>query len=262
LARKAKQGKLPKAVILVHLYDQSADIDPILEACNRYGVPLIEDAAEALGATYKGRSPGVFGQAGIFSFDGNKIITTSGGGMLVSDDAGLIAHARKLATQARDAGPHYQHSEIGYNYRLSNILAGVGRGWLRVLGQRVAAKRRILALSMPEGVRRLPAGAGPSHRHRFSGARWARSAVGPRHPLAHGAHGGSRPLRGHPRGHSSGAGAGEHGVPARVEAHTLAAGLYACQARGTVKMRLWYNIRATNSLNCVMTQWECLQESK
>jgi len=92
---------------------QSADIDPILDICNRYDLPLIEDAAEALGASYKGRSPGIFGKAGIFSFNGNKIITTSGGGMLVSDDAELIAHARKLATQARDPAPHYQHSEIG-----------------------------------------------------------------------------------------------------------------------------------------------------
>jgi dTDP-4-amino-4,6-dideoxygalactose transaminase len=103
---------------------------------------LIEDAAEALGATYKGRSPGTFGKAGIFSFNGNKIITTSGGGMLVSDDEDLIAYARMLATQARDPAPHYEHSEIGYNYRLSNVLAGIGRGQLRVLGDRVAKRRR------------------------------------------------------------------------------------------------------------------------
>ncbi len=143
LARKARQGRLPKAVILVHLYGQTADIDRILAICNQYGVPLIEDAAEALGARYKGRSPGVFGKAGIFSFNGNKIITTSGGGMLVSDDAGLIAHARKLATQARDPAPHYQHSEIGYNYRMSNVLAGIGRGQLQVLDERVQRKRAI-----------------------------------------------------------------------------------------------------------------------
>ncbi len=143
LARKARQGRLPKAVILVHLYGQTADIDRILAICNQYGVPLIEDAAEALGARYKGRSPGLFGKAGIFSFNGNKIITTSGGGMLVSDDAGLIAHARKLATQARDPAPHYQHSEIGYNYRMSNVLAGIGRGQLQVLDERVQRKRAI-----------------------------------------------------------------------------------------------------------------------
>ncbi|WP_035139417.1 DegT/DnrJ/EryC1/StrS family aminotransferase [Fischerella sp. PCC 9605] len=142
LEYRAHIGKLPKAVLLVHLYGQSADIDPILKACNQYDIPLIEDAAEALGATYKGRSPGTFGRIGIYSFNGNKIITTSGGGMLVSDNADLVAKARFLATQARDPAPHYQHSEIGYNYRLSNVLAGIGRGQLRVLSERVAARRR------------------------------------------------------------------------------------------------------------------------
>lgn len=141
LRQKARTGKLPKAVVLVHLYGQSADITPILESCNRYGVALIEDAAEALGSTYHGRTPGTFGKAGIFSFNGNKIITTSGGGAVVSADADFIAHARKLATQARDPAPHYQHSEIGYNYRMSNVLAGIGRGQLRVLEQRVEARR-------------------------------------------------------------------------------------------------------------------------
>ncbi|OUL27385.1 pyridoxal phosphate-dependent aminotransferase [Nostoc sp. RF31YmG] len=142
LAARDRIGKLPKAVVLVHLYGQSADIEPILEACDRYEVPLIEDAAEALGATYKGRSPGTFGRIGIYSFNGNKIITTSGGGMLVSDESELVAKARFLATQARDPAPHYQHSEIGYNYRLSNVLAGIGRGQLCVLSDRVAARRR------------------------------------------------------------------------------------------------------------------------
>ncbi|PMB51374.1 pyridoxal phosphate-dependent aminotransferase [Fischerella thermalis CCMEE 5201] len=142
LEQRDRLGKLPKAVVLVHLYGQSADIEPILEACNQYGVPLIEDAAEALGATYKGRSPGTFGKIGIYSFNGNKIITTSGGGMLVSDEPELVAKARFLATQARDPAPHYQHSEIGYNYRLSNVLAGIGRGQLRVLNERVAARKR------------------------------------------------------------------------------------------------------------------------
>ncbi len=161
LARKARAGKLPKAVILVHLYGQTADIDPILDICNRYGVVLIEDAAEALGARYKERSPGIFGKAGIFSFNGNKIITTSGGGMLVSDDAELIAHARKLATQARDPAPHYQHSEIGYNYRMSNVLAGIGRGQLQALDDRVRRKREIFeayqrALGDLPGVEFMP----------------------------------------------------------------------------------------------------------
>ena len=141
LEQRAKVGKLPKAVILVHLYGQSADIDPILAACQQYGVSMIEDAAEALGATYKGRSPGTFGTVGIFSFNGNKIITTSGGGMLVSEDASITSKAKFLATQARDPAPHYQHSEIGYNYRLSNVLAGIGRGQLLVLSDRVAARR-------------------------------------------------------------------------------------------------------------------------
>jgi dTDP-4-amino-4,6-dideoxygalactose transaminase len=142
LDRRARLGKLPKALVLVHLYGQSADIEPILKACDRYDIPVIEDAAESLGATYKGRSPGIFGRIGIYSFNGNKIITTSGGGMLVSDDSDIVAKARFLATQARDPAPHYQHSEIGYNYRLSNVLAGIGRGQLRVLGERVNARRR------------------------------------------------------------------------------------------------------------------------
>jgi pyridoxal phosphate-dependent aminotransferase EpsN len=140
-AKRARLGQLPKAVVLVHLYGQSADIDPILAACNDYEIPLIEDAAESLGATYRDRSPGTFGRMGIYSFNGNKIITTSGGGMLVSDDPDLTDKARFLATQARDPAPHYQHSETGYNYRLSNVLAGIGRGQLQVLTDRVAARR-------------------------------------------------------------------------------------------------------------------------
>jgi pyridoxal phosphate-dependent aminotransferase EpsN len=142
LAARARTGKLPKAVVVVHLYGQSADLDPIVATCNRYGVPLVEDAAEAVGTTYKGKSPGTFGKVGVYSFNGNKIITTSGGGMLVSPDKQLVAHAVKLATQARDAAPHYEHTEIGYNYRLSNVLAGIGRGQLRVLEDRVNARRR------------------------------------------------------------------------------------------------------------------------
>ncbi len=140
LAQKDREGKLPKAVVLVHLYGQCADIEPILELCNRYSIPLIEDAAEALGARYKNTSPGSWGKAGIFSFNGNKIITTSGGGMLVSNDEDLIKQARFLATQARDPEPHYEHTQIGFNYRLSNISAGIGRGQLAVLQERVAAR--------------------------------------------------------------------------------------------------------------------------
>ena len=142
LAARAAAGRPPKAVVLVHLYGQSADLDPILAACQRHGVPLVEDAAEAVGTTYKGRSPGTFGKVGVYSFNGNKIITTSGGGMLVSPDKALVAHAVKLATQARDPAPHYEHTEVGYNYRLSNVLAGIGRGQLRVLEDRVNARRR------------------------------------------------------------------------------------------------------------------------
>lgn len=141
LAERAKVKRVPKALMLVHLYGQTADIDPILALCEQYGIVLIEDAAEALGATYKDRIPGTQGQCGIYSFNGNKIITTSGGGMLVSDDEDFIKHARKLATQARDPAPYYQHTEIGYNYRMSNIVAGIGRGQLKVLKERVAARR-------------------------------------------------------------------------------------------------------------------------
>lgn len=190
LASRAAGGILPAAVILVHLYGQCANIAAVAELCERYGVVLIEDAAEALGARYftaaqapqlsiagdqslgaaqaggsrsprsrelvtdnqepitgaptprAGISPGTIGRMGIFSFNGNKIITTSGGGMLVSEDETLIRKARFLATQARDPAPHYEHSEIGYNYRMSNVLAGIGRGQLRVLEARVEARRR------------------------------------------------------------------------------------------------------------------------
>jgi len=148
LAGCARRGKLPKAVIAVDLYGQCADYDRILAACGRYGVPLVEDAAEALGATYKGKPAGSFGAAAAFSFNGNKIITTSGGGMLVSTDAGLVERARNLSQQARDPAPHYQHSTIGYNYRMSNLLAAVGRGQLRVLEDRVSRKREIFRYYM------------------------------------------------------------------------------------------------------------------
>jgi dTDP-4-amino-4,6-dideoxygalactose transaminase len=141
-AAKAR-GKLPKAVIAVNLYGQSADYDPIMALCDAYGVPLLEDAAESLGARYKDKPSGSFGKLAAFSFNGNKIITTSGGGMLVSDDEALIARARFLSTQARDPAPHYEHSVIGYNYRMSNILAGVGRGQLQVLDDRIAARRAV-----------------------------------------------------------------------------------------------------------------------
>lgn len=143
LRMRARRGRLPKALVAVHLYGQAADLDPICQLCDRYGVALIEDAAEALGATYKGRSPGVFGSAGVYSFNGNKIITTSGGGMLVTEDEHLARHVKKVATQSREPAPHYEHKELGYNYRLSNVLAGIGRGQLTVLDSRVRARQRV-----------------------------------------------------------------------------------------------------------------------
>jgi pyridoxal phosphate-dependent aminotransferase EpsN len=136
-------GNLPKAVIIVNLYGQSAKMDEIVSLCDQYEVPLIEDAAESLGSTYSGKASGSFGKFGVFSFNGNKIITTSGGGMLVSNDVEAINKARFLATQAKDPAPYYQHSTIGFNYRLSNILAGVGRAQLEVLEERVQARRLI-----------------------------------------------------------------------------------------------------------------------
>lgn len=138
----AARGRRPRAVIVVDLYGQSADYDRIERISAEYQIPIIEDAAESLGATYKGRMTGTFGRLAAFSFNGNKIITTSGGGMLVSDDAALIERARFLATQARDPAPHYQHSTVGYNYRMSNILAAIGRGQLKVLADRIRARRR------------------------------------------------------------------------------------------------------------------------
>ncbi|MGG2088603.1 aminotransferase class I/II-fold pyridoxal phosphate-dependent enzyme [Priestia aryabhattai] len=137
------QGILPKAVIVVNLYGQSAKMDEILSLCNQYNIPVIEDAAESLGSTYKGKASGTFGKFGVYSFNGNKIITTSGGGMLVSNDVAALQQARFLATQARDSAPHYQHSQLGYNYRMSNILAGVGRAQLQVLENRVEARRQV-----------------------------------------------------------------------------------------------------------------------
>ncbi|QXJ38654.1 Putative pyridoxal phosphate-dependent aminotransferase EpsN [Parageobacillus caldoxylosilyticus] len=156
-----KEGKLPKAVVVVNLYGQSAKMDEILAICNHYQVPVVEDAAESLGSTYKGKKSGTFGKFGIYSFNGNKIITTSGGGMLVSDDVEALQKARFLATQARDPAPHYQHSQMGYNYRMSNIVAGIGRAQLEVLDERVKARRAIFdryvqALGDIEGVQFMP----------------------------------------------------------------------------------------------------------
>ncbi len=150
-----------KAVLVVHLYGLSADMDRIVELCKKHNVALIEDAAESLGTLYKGKYTGAIGDYGIFSFNGNKIITTSGGGMLVSDNEERIAKVRFWATQARDKARHYQHSELGFNYRMSNIVAGIGRGQLKVLDQRVAKKKYIFKfykreLGQLEGIEFMP----------------------------------------------------------------------------------------------------------
>ena len=133
----------PKAVIMVHLYGNPGKIDEILEICKKHGVPLVEDSAESLGSTYKNKQTGTFGEYGIYSFNGNKIITTSGGGMLVSNNKEKIQKVRFWITQSRDKARHYQHSEIGYNYRMSNIVAGIGRGQLKVLDKRIEQKTNI-----------------------------------------------------------------------------------------------------------------------
>jgi len=156
-----KLGQKPKAVIVVHLYGLSADLDPILGICREYDVPLIEDAAESLGSYYKGKATGTIGDLGVYSFNGNKIITTSGGGMLVSNDEEKIEKARFWATQAREPVRHYEHKELGYNYRLSNVLAGIGRGQLKVLERRVEKKKYIYNyykehLSDLEGLEMMP----------------------------------------------------------------------------------------------------------
>lgn len=161
LSDAKKMGKSPKAIIVVNLYGQSAQMDELLEIANSYNVPIIEDAAESLGAEYKGKKSGTLGKIGIYSFNGNKIITTSGGGVLISDDEEIIARSRFLATQARDEAPHYQHSVVGYNYRMSNILAGVGIAQLQVLDERVTRRREIFdtyyqELAGIEGVQFMP----------------------------------------------------------------------------------------------------------
>ncbi|UCG77264.1 MAG: aminotransferase class I/II-fold pyridoxal phosphate-dependent enzyme [Nitrospirota bacterium] len=161
LMSSSKTGRLPKAVISTDIYGQCADLDRILGICDQYEVPVISDSAEALGALYKGRHAGVGAKASVYSFNGNKILTTSGGGMLVSDDKELIDKARFLSQQARDPALYYEHSEVGFNYRMSNVLAAIGRGQLKVLNDRVSRKREIFeeyraALSGMPGVEFMP----------------------------------------------------------------------------------------------------------
>jgi len=143
IQERIKLGNIPKACVLVHLYGMPAKMEEITSILKNYDIPLIEDAAEALGASYKGQKMGTFGDQGVFSFNGNKIITTSGGGALISNNEDYIKNARFLATQARDDAPHYQHTHIGYNYRMSNIVAGIGRGQLEVLDKHVGLRREM-----------------------------------------------------------------------------------------------------------------------
>ena len=161
LRQRARRNQLPRALIVVHLYGQCADMDPILSICQRYDVPVLEDAAEALGATYRNRPAGALGSVGVFSFNGNKIITTTSGGMLASADAVWVEKARFWSQQARDPGLAYEHSELGYNYRMSNVLAGIGRGQLEVLDLRVRQRRAIAfryrdAFADPPGISLMP----------------------------------------------------------------------------------------------------------
>ena len=155
LRMDAVRNRLPKAVIVIHLFGQCADMDSIREVCARYGVAILEDAAEALGALYQGKPAGTLGAAGVFSFNGNKIITTTGGGMLVSDNAVLVDKVRFWANQARSPGLAYEHSDTGYNYRMSNVLAGIGRGQFEVLDLRVQ-QRRAIARQYRDAFAELP----------------------------------------------------------------------------------------------------------
>ena len=155
LKSRARTNTLPRALVAVHLYGQCADMDPILEACGRYEVPVLEDAAEALGAMYRGKPAGALGRVAAFSFNGNKIVTTSGGGMLTARSGADVNKVRFWATQARDPGIAYEHSELGHNYRMSNVLAGIGRGQLQVLDLRVK-QRRAIAFRYQDAFKDLP----------------------------------------------------------------------------------------------------------
>lgn len=183
LTRRARSGKVPKAIVVVHLYGQSADMDPILEICARHGVLVLEDAAEAVGTLYKGRPAGTMAPVGAYSFNGNKIITTSGGGALVARDKAWVDRARFWSQQARDPGVAYEHTQMGYNYRMSNVLAGMGRGQLEVLDQRVARRREIAftyarAFADLEGLSLMPQAAYGLHTNWLSTFTVDRDALG------------------------------------------------------------------------------------
>ena len=206
LTDAARRGRLPKAIVVVDILGQSADMDPILQLAARYGVPVIEDAAEALGATYKGHEVGAAAWASVFSFNGNKIITTSGGGMLCSNDEALIERAKFWATQAKEPGPLYLHKDLGYNYRLSNVLAAIGLAQLEVLDERVAARQHVFEyyqkrLSALPGVRFLPL-----------------APYGQAELLADRDPHRTRPVWSQLRRRASGAGTAEHRIPPRVGA--------------------------------------------
>ena len=210
----ARRGRPIKAVLAVDVLGQCADYDPIRALCRWHEIPLVEDAAEALGATYCGRPAGTFGQIGCFSFNGNKIITTSSGGMLATASRTLADRARFLATQARGPLPYYEHAEIGYNYRMSNLLAALGRGQLRVLDERVRQRRRNFrfyrrALGDLPGIAFMP-----------------EYATGTIDPLADLYHGRPCAVRRHARRHTPGAGTREHRVAPRLEADAPATGLH------------------------------------
>jgi dTDP-4-amino-4,6-dideoxygalactose transaminase len=174
--RIAKTGRKPKAIIAVHLYGMPAQIDAIMAISRRYDIPVIEDAAEALGSTFQGKKLGSFGDFAILSFNGNKIITTSGGGALLSNNEAWITKAKFLATQARDPAPHYEHSEIGYNYRLSNVCAGIGRGQLHVLEERVAQRRAVFDFYKNE-LSALPGITFPGEPPGYRSNRWLTTLV-------------------------------------------------------------------------------------
>lgn len=174
---RVKKGKKPKAIILVHLYGMPAQLDQIMEIAGHYHIPVIEDAAEAIGSTYQGKKLGTFGDIGVYSFNGNKIITTSGGGAMVSDNAEWVQKAKFLSTQARDAAPHYEHSQIGYNYRLSNISAAIGRGQLEVLNERIKKKREIFQFYV-NALQNHEVGFQPEKNESFSN-RWLSCVVFP-----------------------------------------------------------------------------------